>query len=158
MATLTRWDPFREMMALRSTMDRMFDDSLQSMRMTTRENGETAFSLAVDVAEDENEYTVRASTPGIAEDEMDITIENNVLTIAGEFQSEVEKEGAQYLVRERRTGQFRRSLSLPATVDEEGITANFDSGVLTIHLPKAEVAKPKRIAIESHKTIEAKAS
>ena len=158
MATLTRLDPFREMMALRSTMDRMFDDSLQSMRGSSRENGESAFSLAVDVTEDEDEYVVQASTPGIAEEDLEITIENNVLTIAGEFKTEVKKEGAQYLVRERRAGQFRRSITLPATIDEGATSAKFDEGVLSIHLPKAEVAKPKRIAVQSQKTIEAKAS
>ena len=158
MATLTRWDPFREMMTLRSTMDRMFDDSLQSMQVSSRENGESAFSLAVDVTEADNEYVVRASTPGIPEENLEITLENNVLTVAGEFESETEQEGVQYLVRERRSGRFRRSITLPATVDEEGISAEFDAGVLSIHLPKAEIAKPKRIAIQSHKTIEATAS
>ena len=158
MATLTRLDPLREMMALRSTMDRMFDDSLQSMRGASRENGESAFSLAVDVTEDEDEYVVQASTPGIPEENLEITFENNVLTVAGEFKTEVEKEGAQYLVRERRSGQFRRSITLPATIDEDAISAQFDGGVLSIHLPKAELAKPKRIAVQSQKTIEAEAS
>lgn len=158
MATLTRWDPFREMMALRSSMDRMFDDSLQAMRTQAREGSESAFSLAVDVTEDENEYTVRASTPGIAKEDLNITIENNVLTIAGEFRTEIEEEGVQYLVRERRAGMFRRSITLPATINENAITAEFDAGVLSIHLPKAEAAKPKRIAIGGQKTIEAAAS
>jgi HSP20 family protein len=146
------------MMTLRSTMDRMFDDSLHSMRLSTREDGESAFSLAVDVTEAENEYLVRASTPGIPEEDLEITLENNVLTISGEFESESEQEGVQYLVRERRVGRFRRSITLPATVDEEGISAEFNAGVLSIHLPKAEVAKPKRITIQSQKTIESTAS
>ena len=158
MATLTRWDPFREMMTLRGSMDRMFDDSLRTMRMSTQDNDVSAFSLAVDVSEDENEYVVRASTPGIPEDQLEITFENNVLTVAGEFKSEDEQEGAQYLVRERRAGQFRRSITLPAVIDEDAITAQSDGGVLSIHLPKAEVAKPKRITIKSSKTVEAKAS
>jgi len=136
----------------------MFDDSLHSMRMSTKENGESAFSLAVDVTEDEHEYLVRASTPGIAEEDLEITVENNVLTIAGEFGSEREQEGVQYLVRERRTGLFRRSITLPATIDEDAITAHFDAGVLSIHLPKAEVAKPRRISIGNQKTIESKAA
>ena len=158
MATLTRLDPFREMMALRSSMDRMFDESLSSMRHSSRDNGESAFSLAVDVTEDENEYVIQASTPGICEEDLEITLENNVLTVSGEFKSEIEKEGAQYLVRERRTGQFRRSITLPATIDESAVSAQFNDGVLSIHLPKAEVAKPKRIAIQNQKTIEAKAA
>ena len=74
MATLTRWDPFREMMTLRSTMDRMFDDSLQSMQVSSRENGESAFSLAVDVTEADNEYVVRASTPVIPDEHLKITL------------------------------------------------------------------------------------
>ena len=158
MATLTRLDPFREMMALRSTMDRMFDDSLQSMRGSSSGNGESAFSLAVDVTEDENEYVVQASTPGIPEDNLEITIENNVLTIAGEFKSETKREDVQYLVRERRLGQFRRSITLPATIDESAISAQFEDGVLSIHLPKAEIAKPKRMSVQSPKTIESQAT
>ena len=153
MATLTRWDPFREMLALRSTMDRVFDDSLQSMRFSTNENGGSAFSLAVDVTEDEDEYVVHTSTPGIAEDDIEITLENNILTVAGEFQNENEREEAHFLVRERRAGKFRRSITLPATVDESKVSANFNAGVLAIHLPKAEVAKPKRISVKGSKTI-----
>jgi HSP20 family protein len=146
------------MMALRSTFDRVFDDRLQSMGMLPGEDGGNAFSLAVDVAEDEHEYVLHASTPGIAEEDLDITIDNHVLTIAGEFKSETKQEDARYLVRERRSGLFRRSITLPAAIDEDAIEADFQNGVLTVHLPKAESAKPKRIAIQNRKTIEAKAS
>ena len=158
MATLTRWDPFGEMMTLRSSMDRLFDESLRSMGARERNGGRRAFSLALDVSEDENEYLVKASVPGIAEDDLEITLNDHLLTISGEFKEETEQEGVQYHLRERRYGKFSRSISLPSELNEEDVDATFESGVLTVRLPKAEQAKPRRIAVHTQKTIEAKAS
>ena len=158
MATLTRWDPFGEMMTLRSSMDRLFDDTFRSMGVREQNSGQRAFSLALDVSEDENEYLVKASVPGIAQDDLEITLNDHLLTISGEFKEETEQEGVQYHLRERRYGKFSRSLTMPSELNEEGVKATFESGVLTVHLPKAEKAKPRRIAVHTQKTIEAKAS
>lgn len=151
MASLTRWDPFREMMTLRSTMDRLFDDTMRSMGTG---EGQSASSLALDVSENEGEYVVKASLPGIPEEELNVTLNNGVLSISGEFKAEEEKQDTRYHLRERRFGSFSRSISLPANVDEEAISASFEHGVLTVQLPKAEEAKPKRIAVQGRKTIE----
>lgn len=160
MTTLTRWDPFREMMTLRSAMDRLFDNTLQSMdtQMSGNGNGNGngghSFPLALDVSENENAFVVQASVPGMAEDALDITLNNNLLTISGEFSAENQSEGTRYHIRERRYGRFSRSITLPSAVDADSIEANTHNGVLTIHIPKAEEAKPRRIAVNSQKTIE----
>ena len=158
MTTLTRWDPFREVMSLRNEMDRLFDDAFRTMGSRTATNGNSMHSLALDVGENENEFVVKASVPGIVEDDLEITLNNHVLTIGGEFKAEEEREGTRYHLRERRYGRFSRSITLPVAVNEEAIAANFADGVLSIRIPKAEEAKPKRIAIQTNKTIEAKAS
>ena len=158
MTTLARWDPFREMMALRGTMDRLFEDSMQSMNLTPQGNVDAVFSLPVDVTEDEGEYIVKASIPGMPIESLEITIENNVLTISGKHETETEKEDRHYIVHERRVGQFRRSITLPSTIDESGITAESENGVLSVHVPKTEAAKPKRIKVNMPKEIESKAA
>ncbi len=158
MTTIARWEPFRDMVSLRGAMDRLFDDAFQSMTARNGGNGNNMFALALDVSENENEFVIKAAVPGIAEDDLEIIFNNHVLTITGEFKADEEEEGTRYHLRERRYGKFSRSLTLPAAVKEEGIEATFDNGILTIHVPKAEEAKPKHISIRSGKTIEAKSS
>lgn len=155
---LTRWDPFREMMSLRSTMDRLFDSAMASSPTSWRP---LTWELALDVVENSDEYVVKASVPGVNPDDLEITFNNNTLTIKGELKEEKEVEEARYHLRERHYGTFARSLTLPAGIQAEKIQANFDAGVLSLRLPKAEEVKPKKIAIhtsESPKVIEAKAS
>jgi len=114
--------------------------------------------LALDIAESENEYVVKASLPGINLNDLELTYANNTLTIKGEIREEQELEEARYHLRERSYGCFARSITLPAGVESDKIDANYEAGVLTLHLPKAEEIKPKRIAIkagDSQKVIEA---
>jgi HSP20 family protein len=154
---LTRYDPFREMLAIRSTMDRLLDSAMTG----TSTLQPATLGLALDVAESENEYVVKASLPGITPEDLEITYTNNTLTIKGEISEEQELEEARYHLRERRYGSFARSITLPAGVDSDKIEANYEAGVLTLRLPKAEEVKPRKIAIKSgngHKVIEAKAS
>jgi len=127
-------------------MDRLFDESYRSMEGWQPDGG--AYPLALDISEDENEYTVKASIPGIDPDDLDISVTDNALTISGEIKSEEEKEGEQYHLRERRYGRFSRSVNLPAMVDSDKADANFENGVLTLHLPKSEETKPKRISVK----------
>lgn len=147
MSNLTRWDPFREMMSFRSAIDRLFDDAFFSRQANWE--GQLTWSPALDVAETGDEYLVKASLPGIEPDDLEITYNNNVLTIKGEMQAEREVEEQHYHLRERRTGSFSRSISLPSTVDADHIQASYNAGVLTLHLPKVEEAKPKRIQVRS---------
>ena len=156
---LTRWDPFREVLSLRREMDRLFDNALTG----TRADGGTATSwdLALDVVENPDEYVVKASLPGIHPDNLDITFTNNTLTIKGEVKEDQEFDQAQYHIRERRYGTFARSLGLPSGIKGEAIQAKYENGVLTLHLPKAEEVKPKKIAIQagdSQRVIEGKVS
>lgn len=156
MAGLIRWDPFQEMMDMRQRMNRMFEDFAP---MQGRESmGEwpqgMAQNLPLDVSEDEESYTVRASIPGINPEDVEITLNNNMLTISGETRAESESEKGQYHVRERRFGRFSRTISLPANIDDGQIDASSENGVLTIRLPKKEESKPRRISI-GNRTIEA---
>ena len=141
---LTRWDPFREMLSLRNRMDRLFDRAYDS-QMDWPET--TTLGLALDVAEQENEFIVKASVPGINPNDLEITFNDNILTIKGEINADKEIKEDQYHLRERRFGSFSRSISLPTRVRAENIQANYEAGILTLTLPKAEEVKPKKIAI-----------
>jgi HSP20 family protein len=143
MANLTRWDPFREMLAMRDLMDRVFDRSLTAPSFVDE------WGLALDVIENSDEYVVKASVPGINPDDIDITYDNRTLTIKGEIREETDQEEGHYHLRERRYGSFARSLTLPTSIDADKINANYEAGVLSLHLPKVEEAKPKRIAVQS---------
>ncbi len=147
MSNLTRWDPFREMMSFRSAIDRLFDESIFGRQSDFE--GQLGWSPLLDVAETVDEFLVKASLPGIEPDDLEITYNNNVLTIKGETQSEHEVEEQRYHLRERRSGSFSRSISLPSTVDADHIQASYTAGVLTLHLPKLEEAKPRRIQVRS---------
>lgn len=155
---LARWDPFREIMSIRNTMDRLFDSVLSGTTLTWQP---TVWDLALDVAEDEDEYVVKASIPGINPDDLEITFSNNTLTIKGEVKEDKELEQAHYHLRERRYGSFARSVTLPAGIEADKIEASYEAGVLKLRLPKVEEVRPKKIAIKSGekpKVIEAKAS
>jgi HSP20 family protein len=150
---LTRWDPFQEMITLRNAVDRLFDSAYGS----SPTGQPVTWGLALDVIEQEDEFLVKASIPGINPDDLEITFTDNVLTIKGETKAEEEVKEANYHLRERRYGSFARSISLGSRITTEKIQANYENGVLTLHLPKAEEVKPKRIAIKPSKMIEAKA-
>ena len=147
MTMLVRWDPFRQMNVLRGELDRRFDEPfLRTPSLWQREG--VAFSLALDVAEDDQEYIVKASLPGVAPEDIEITLSDNTLTISGKMTQEEESEGKNYHLRERRFGSFARSISLPATVDADKVEAVNENGVLTLHLPKVEEEKPRKITVK----------
>ncbi len=107
------------------------------------------WSVSLDVAENEEGYLVKANLPGITVDDVELTLEDNVLTIKGEVKADETIEETQYHVRERRTGSFSRSVRFPVLVNSTAVTANFENGVLSLHVPKAEEVKPKRIEIKA---------
>lgn len=152
MTTLTRWEPFREMANLSRMMDRFFDEPLGEMPVLWRRGD--GYNLALDVAEQEDKYIVKASVPGIKPEDVEITLTDNVLTIKGETKDEQETKEENYHLRERRFGSFMRSIALPNSVDADKIEAVNEHGVLTLTLPKAEAVKPKRIEVK--KMIESK--
>lgn len=143
---LTRWDPFREMMIVRNARDRRFDRNLAVAPSSWRSFN---WSVALDVVENDEEFIVRASLPGINPDDLEITFSDNKLTIKGEVTEEEELEEARYHLRERRYGSFSRSIKLPSGIEADKIEAHYESGVLNLHLPKVEEVKPKKISIKT---------
>jgi len=143
---LTRWDPFREMMVIRNARDRMFDGDLALAPSSWRSFN---WSVALDVVENDDEFVVKASLPGINPDDLEITFIDGKLTIKGEVTEEEKVEEARYHLRERRFGSFSRSIKLPSGIDTEKIDAKYESGVLELYLPKVEEVKPKKITIKT---------
>lgn len=107
-----------------------------------------AWNVAVDVAENEDGYVVKASLPGINLDDLDITFEDNVLTLKGEMKLDENIQEENYVIQERRHGQFMRSIRFPAAVDSNKIEATYENGVLTLQVPKVEEVKPKHIKVK----------
>ena len=156
MTLITRWDPFREMSGLQERMNRLFNDQLGAITHDEALTGN--FVPPVDVFEDENSIQVRLEVPGIDEKDIDIRLENNVLTVRGERKFEKEEKEENFHRIERRYGSFTRSFTLPATVNSEDVQADYEKGVLKIRLPKRAEAKPKQIKVNVNagKTLEAK--
>jgi HSP20 family protein len=142
---VTRYDPFREILSMRRAMDRLVDNSIDQNELPKAE-----WALALDVLEHQNEYLVRASLPGVKSEDLEVTYEKGMLTVRGEIKDESETEQGQYHLRERRFGSFVRTISMPDTIKAEDIRADYKDGVLTLHLPKAEEVKPRRIAVHTN--------
>jgi HSP20 family protein len=141
---IERWDPFREAVSLRDAMNSLFQDSFVRPGNFT---GGGAVPLPLDVSEDENEFVVHASLPGVKPEEVQITVHGDTLTIRAEAKGHEEKKGENWLVRERRFGSIQRSVNFNAPVNADKASARFEHGVLTLTLPKAEEAKPKQIKV-----------
>ena len=146
---IRRWDPYREMMMLRNSMDRVVDRELALSPGTWKSFN---WSVALDVVENEDEYLVKASLPGINPDDLEITFEDTLLTLKGEVKEENEVDETRYHLRERRYGSFTRTIKMPSGIQSDKIEANYDKGVLELHLPKVEEVKPKKIAITTSTT------
>jgi HSP20 family protein len=143
---IERWDPFREAVSLSDAFSHLLRDSF--VRPGTLMQGASA-SLPLDVIENENEFVVKASLPGLKPEEVQITIHGDTLTIRGETKADEEKKGETWHLRERRYGAFQRSVSLAVPLDSDKAAASFEHGVLTLTLPKAEQAKPRQIKVGS---------
>jgi len=131
-------------MGLRQVMDRLLEDAFVMPRAG---DGQGWGGPVLNVYEEADQLTVEAQLPGLKPDDLDISVEQSVLTISGQITHEEERKERNYLVREHRSGRFSRSLRLPATYDADACTANFEDGVLKLVFPKSEAAKPRRIAI-----------
>jgi len=145
---LTRYDPVQEMLSLRNVVDRLFDSGLGQMENSTRP---LAWGLPLDVVETDEAFIVKASIPGINPDQVEVTFTDNVLTLKGEVKAEQEVRETRYHLRERRFGSFARSITLGARIDGDKIQAEYEHGVLTLTLPKAEELKPRRITVNTGK-------
>ena len=145
MATMiTRWEPFRNISTLQEQVNRLFDSSFKG-------NGDnstlTTWAPAVDIYETENELVLKADLPDIDEKNLDIRVENNMLTVRGERKFEQKVNEDNYLRIERTYGSFSRSFSLPSTVNTEAIKADYKNGVLTVQLPKRAESKPEQVKV-----------
>jgi HSP20 family protein len=148
MTQLTRWEPFRDLVSLREAMDRLFEESFvrpSGAALAPRMAG----TLAVDMYETDDDVVVKASVPGIDPEDLDISITGDTLTIKGESKAEEEVEEENYIYRERRYGAFSRSMTIPTSVEADKADAQFEDGVLTLRLPKAEEVKPKAIKVKA---------
>lgn len=144
MSAVSRWEPFRGASTLQEQVNRLFNDVLDRSR---EESSLTSWAPAVDIYETEHELVVKADLPDVDPKELDIRVENNVLTIRGERKFEKKVNEENYLRVERTYGSFSRSFSLASTVNSEAIKADYQNGVLTLSIPKREEAKPKQIKV-----------
>lgn len=152
MAKIVRWNPIREMAAMQSAMDRLFEDTWT----TAASRNWPTQSLALDVHETENEYIVMADLPGLSADDIEVTLHEGVLNISGEVAKEsVEDDKTRVHLQERFYGKFTRSLNLPQPINADAVEASFEKGVLKLTLPKAENAKPRTIKVNNVNMIEA---
>ncbi len=145
---IVRWDPFRDLSMLQDRMNRLFDDAGRPWR-TDEPAATTSWSPSVDIFETEGEIVVKAELPGMDRKDIQLNLENNVLSLRGERKFQKETKDDNYHRIERSYGVFSRAFSIPATVDEERIRADYKDGVLKIVLPKKDQAKPKQIKIAS---------
>jgi HSP20 family protein len=141
---LVRWDPIRELDSLQTDMNRLFDRFFEGRvgNGTSRR-----WIPAMDLLETEDHLVLRGDMPGMTEDDVNIEIKDNVLTVSGERKAQHEDQGEGYHRVERAFGSFSRSLTLPHGVDAEQVEANFDNGVLEVQIPKPAEAKPTRVQI-----------
>jgi HSP20 family protein len=151
---IVRWEPFRDLAGLQDRMNRLFD---QSIRGATRGVADEDWALggawapAVDIYEQEGNIVLKAELPGVDPKDVDIRLENNVLTLRGERRIDNEVNRESYHRVERAYGAFSRSFTLPSVVNQEQIKADYKDGLLKVTLPKREEAKPKQISISVSK-------
>ena len=139
---MKRWDPFHDLRRIDNLFGRVWRGA-PSRRYT--EDGVESWNIPVDVLQEGDDIAVR----GVKPDDLHVTIEDGVLTIAGESQESTEKQDGNFLMRERRTGGYHRALRLPNTVDTENVESNYENGILTIRLPKLETKKARRIEVKA---------
>jgi len=145
---VVRWDPIREMDHLFSRLPAGFMGRWQQRLATDTDDGESAWTPTLDVSETDGEYVVRADLPAVRKEDVSVTIDNDVLTIAGERKFDKEERSEKVHRRESFRGMFSRSLSLPDDAKADGIRAESKDGVLTVHIPKAKNERAKAIEIK----------
>jgi HSP20 family protein len=152
--TTMRWDPFQDLRSAQDEMAQMSPELAHALGLhAQRDSGRaTAWAPALDISERKDAYLVTVELPGVDAEDLEITMEDGLLTIQGERHFAHDSSEQQFHRVERRYGAFRRSITLPAHVMAEGIEASADNGVLQILVPKAEEAKPKRIQVRPGRT------
>ena len=154
MRNLTRWNPRTEVEVSDpfDALEQMVDEMWSSWPFASARRAQSSQPLlrpAMDIVENDQEVILRLDLPGLKADDVNVSVEDHTLTISGEFGDTIEREGDRYHYRERRLGNFQRSVRLPSTVDTENVEATFENGVLNITLPKLAQAQPKRISVKA---------
>ena len=145
--TVVRWEPLRELSSLQTEMNRLFTAAFDGGAQGTA--APRRWAPAMDLVETDDHFVLRADLPGVTEEDVNIELEDNVLTLSGERKSEHEEKREGFYRVERSFGAFSRSLTLPRGVDADGVAATFDKGVLEVRIPKPEQRKPRRISISA---------
>jgi HSP20 family protein len=144
--TLVKWEPFRDLMTMQDRMTRLIDETLS--RMWKEEAGQGAWSPPVDILEKGNEVILKVDLPEVNQNAIDIRSEEGTLIIQGERKFVKESSEENYVQIERPYGSFRRTFSIPRTIDQEGIRASYKDGVLRVVLPRKKEIQPKQIVVE----------
>ena len=146
---IVRWEPFKELEAMQDRINRLFNETLfQGKEGKERGHFMSQWSPNVNVFEDKDHISIEADLPGMEQKNIEINIQNNVLTFKGERRIEREENQEGYLRVEKNYGVFSRSFDIPASVNAEKVSASYEKGVLKIHLPKQEEARPKQITVK----------
>jgi HSP20 family protein len=145
---LVKWDPFRELEEMSDRLNRMFARPVAWQGHDKEIMTVADWTPTVDISETETEFLIKAELPDIKKEAVKVTVENGVLTIQGERNREKEEKGKKYHRVERSYGRFVRSFTLPDSVDAATVKAEYADGVLNLHLPKSEQAKPKQIEVK----------
>ena len=147
MASIVRWEPLRDMMSLRDTVDRMREERMFRPPMPFGLFGEEA--LSVDMYETADSVVVKTAIPGVKAEDIDVSITGDTLTVKAETKEEEEVKRENYLRRERRFGSYCRSVTLPGGLETDKAQADYTDGILTLSFPKAEEVKPKSIQVKT---------
>ncbi len=148
--TINRWNPIRDMISLRETMDQLLNDNIARSR--DYRSQPAAWQLPVDAYATEDAIILVADVPGLKPEDLDVTLEGDTLTIRGEMKPRPENQN--YLLRERLTGRFERVLTINTPIEANKVEATFENGVVQIVLPKAEAVKPKQIKVNAVKSVQ----
>lgn len=147
---IARWNPWGELFSLHDQMDQLLGDVFGRTVMPSGVSAPALpATLALDIRQTDEAYTIEASVPGFSPEEVEVTLDENVLTIRGEHRQEADDSAGGYVRRERRATSVFRQVGLPAEVKGEEISASFRNGVLTVSVPRAQKAQPRRIAVQA---------
>jgi len=155
MTLIRRPSPFNDLLTLRQTMDRVFEDSFLRSPFWTGSAPEGG-AIPLDITSTPDALVVEAALPGVRPEDVEITVESGTLTISGELESERSEGEGDQLIREIRRGTFTRSITLPQGLEPDQAEATFENGILHLRLPKAEQVKPRQIRITAAPTTEAR--
>ncbi len=145
--TLVKWEPLKDLLTLQDRMNRLFDDSARGLRPGEEALSNALWSPAVDIYETDTEVILKAELPEINQKDIEIQVENNTLVLRGERKFEKEAKRENFHRIERAYGAFARSFTLPTSIDQEKIRADYKDGILKIAMPKREEIKPKQIKV-----------